>query len=175
MRITHHVIAGDVAVNHLHRQILGEFIDDRPGPAGSRLKRLAQICILDMDSEQFHRAHAVPQIPLQYPVDADVVEIRQRTSGPARQVTESAHHRRAEIHLTAERSPVEVANHPGEQPAVDVDGGDRIPAGELHVGGGPDVLGCGNERCRGVLGLELGQAERGVGDLEYADRRSAVR
>ena len=114
VRITHHVIAGDVAVNHLHRQILGEFIDDRPGPAGSRLKRLAQICILDMDSEQFHRAHAVPQIPLQYPVDADVVEIRQRTSGPARQVTESAHHRRAEMHLTAERSPVEVANHPDE-------------------------------------------------------------
>ena len=173
--IAHHVIAGDVAVNDLHRQICGESIDDRPGPGGSRLKRLAKIAVLDMLSEQLHRAHAVPQIPLQYPVDAGVIEIRQRTSGPASQVTKGNQLGRAEVHLTAERSSIEVADHPGEQPAVDVDRGNRILAGELQIGGGSNVLGRADEGRRSVLGLELGQAENGVGDLEHTDRCFAVR
>ena len=170
----HHVVVGDVAVDHLHRQIGGDIGDRPPGGRRRGLDRIAAVRVGDVVGEHLHGALRVAQIPLQHPLDSGVGEARQRPAGPARELTESGHPLRAQISVTAERPAAKVGQDAREKSLLPADLGDRAGSGQFDVACSPKAFTGGDERGGGVLGLNLGQAERRVGDLEHSDRLPRV-
>ena len=169
----HHVVVGDVAVDHLMRQFARQVGDRAPRRHRGRLDQPPPHRIRHIVCQQVDGPIGVLQIPLQYPVDTRVVECGQRPAGPARERSQRGPAVRRDVAFSAHGAAGQVGDDPRvQQPAGAVgDLRDRGHAGQPDVAGAPHAwIGIGDELCRGVLGLDLDTTEHRVGDLEHADR-----
>ena len=164
------VVVGDIAVDDLDRQVVGQIGDRAPGLGGRRQDRLAAVRVGDVAGQGRHGALGMPKVPLQHPVHARMVEGGQRAAGAPGQIAEGGHPVGAQIEVPAQRPAREIGDDSREQ-GVLIGG---LPADlcdrRAPVDRGADAFGRGEERRRGVLGLQFQAGEGRVGDLEHPDR-----
>ena len=170
-RRAHDVVVGDVAVDHLDRQVRCHCGDGVPGGHGGRGHGVAAGRVGDVLGQCPDGPDAVAQVPLQHPVDAGMVEPGQCPADAAGQGAESGHPGGAQMMFAAEGSAGQVVDDAGQQWGRGAGVDDLRPAGRADVDGGADAFARRDEGRRRVLGLEFDATERRVGDLEHADRR----
>ena len=172
-----HVVVGHVAVHCLPRQPPGQRLHPAPGRTSRGRHPAPQVLVPHVPGQRFHHAQRVPQVPLQHPVQARVLEAAQRQADlPGHRAQAGDHPRRQVATRARERPAGQVAQHPG-QGSVPVDWAPvhgHLGRSVRH-GRDPQVrAGRRDMRGRGVLRLDLGRAERRVRDLQHAEHAAAV-
>ena len=177
-----HVVVGHVAVHRLPRQPPGQRLHPAPGRTGRGRHPAPQVFVPHVPGQRVHHAQRVPQVPLQHPVQARVLEAAQRQADlPGHRAQAGDYPRRQVASRARERPAGQVAQHPGQGPAPVRLGPRRL--GPVH-GHGDRSVRHGRDpqirarrrdtRGRSVLRLDLGRAERRVRDLQHAEHAAAV-
>ncbi len=163
------VVIGHVAVHRLPRQVPGQRLDPPPGIRRRRGHPVPQPRIPHVPRQHRDHPEAVPQIPLQHPLEPRMSEGTQRPAHPPRHRPELRHHPRRQVPRPREGAAIQVPQHPPQRGP----GTNRHLHRPVRRNPGPQPVHGVNELRRRVLRLDLGPAERRIRDLQHA-RRPAV-
>ena len=172
-----HVVVGHVAVHRLPRQPPGQRLHPVPGRTSRGRHPVPQVFVPHVPGQRVHHAQRVPQVPLQHPVQARVLEAAQRQADLPGHRTQARDDPRRQVASRARERPAgQKAQHPGQGPApVDWAPVDGHLGRSVRHGRDPQIRARPRDmRGRGVLRLDLGRAERRVRDLQHAEHAAAV-
>ncbi len=168
----HHVGVGQVEVDCLPGQVIGEWADPRPGFAGEILQPVAVRRIADMRNEFCHHVVSVAQIPLQDPVQARVAEVGERPADPPGDISESGDGGRGQIARFQQSSARQEAQQPDKgrpvQQSIYVGAFFAREVGQWH-GDAQRRLRRGDQLGREILGFQFRCVEGRVGDLQHTE------
>ena len=105
----HHIVVGDVVVDGLQAQMLGERLDAAHRANHGLGNAVPRLLVLDRGQEMQRHLSGPAQIPLQVPVEAGMVEIGEIGGDAARQRAERGDRPFAEISALRQRFAVEIA------------------------------------------------------------------
>ena len=177
-----HVVVGHVAVHRLPRQPPGQRLHPAPGRTSRGRHPAPQVLVPHVPGQRVHHAQRVPQVPLQHPVQARVLEAAKRQADlPGHRAQARDDPRRQVASRARERPAGQKAQHPG-QGRTSVDWA-LVDCAAIHGhlgrsvrhGRDPQIVArLRDVRGRGVLRLDLSRAERRVRDLQHAEHAAAV-